>query len=1229
MKNIKFALLNIAFVFSGIFGSFGILNSMDQTAVQKHVEWLGALNNESTSDVNSLVGSMCALSSYLDVYKEYNFLKKQKDALGYLKTTREIIKKLSSNVTQLSSNQKESFSLMSYRGLLGWLTADQEASTLSKFFSVYKAVAPQSLLAGQKLAKSLNYLNIQCGKELKIALKAGEVSNAITAMEKFSYNTQLLFSALNSKEILNNYVTANRCKDEKFLQAIKDIANLLYVQPAKKKVNEAHLEKQKLLQKQTEKEYADWIKGTFAIAATGLKITDEIASKPDISGLGYMFLKPSYAMKKAVPLIERYGWLRRLLGRAGQDIEMAMKNNMAPSQLMQHAKEKVPDQLKPLIIWLLENYGKTIINPLIWTFNKNLFPLRNVTKNSDLLVQDLQKYGKIPSLEDRLYPYLSKVGSSFYDQVTMVLENSSTTNPNSFETQCYALEDDVVLKKKIKFEKKYQSKKERFNAAQEKLMQQEQQLINAQNKSSPKVIGLIMKSFEDAEKDFKILHDSCFALEKKLRVIDSILKKRAFNELPPVENNTDYNYDNLGSKSLAALMYGHSLRLQQNAPQVDCFLNKRTKLEALDEKIKVKKDIILKVKNNALSIAMLGRTMYVNATESRRIKGLNNELHDLEQRRNGCRNKIKKIKQCYENNCQEIEAYDKAVNERMHEVDPRDYLCRLFPVKCISDELFAYYEELVVSNRKGFSKVVKKFYNPNNGLNSQKIQNVFNAWLIYLLDREEAYNKASKEEYINIIDQIKKAKSSEKGERKEYRKKNINEVWSSYNFRMKLAAWYHFLKNGDFPIFTSDHDNIIQSNKSLYKECSERYRSFSQEAPSRFVNLTTKNEIVQKQRQEQGVLYTRIKAFYDNEKSMPVKQELEVTSLKSTTKNAEKKESEPVVEFRRKEVALQNNAECGYHAVFNGLKSIGVVEDKGFDLFLTHNKSKISNKRTADERNVNDAQWLIEDEIEELLGQYPEVKNSVIFIPDVERYCDGSNGLHPRIINQLSKVHNDIDTQVDFKRAYIIGTGKESSSWTDNGNYNHEAQYQRNNAHWISIEQTCKDGHVTYDIMNSLNDWGCKELTETFKELMHARRGFRKLSLSEAEKLKNLVTDIGFSKAFYDGFYALNATKNGPEKKYLNGIEIINVFPLPLIDRILNASVELLNQTKGEIFHNCMGRIEPIDLVKKAIAAIMDYDGKRILLKKNSHDIGVEILIKLNEQQKEIVAELATAVGLR
>jgi len=418
--------INMFFVIKSLNNAFFLaifvinVQAMEQTPVKMHLDWLHTVHYQAVTDGQDLVRSMCGLSRYFEDYKEYNYLKSNEEALVQLANTKSILERVTTQVVNLSSNSNLSWSLKAHNTLAA--LSNQE-SPLSKALDVYKALLPQSLPVGQKLASALHYLNNHCDI-LKRALEENDAQKSIAAMTTLSYGTQLLFSALHDKETLRKFTLHSICRDEKFLKYVQDIPNSCVPVTKKTSLDVTH-------QNERERLYAKWLQKNFTNpVATGLKIVEDIASKPDVSGLGYMFLNPSFVVKKALPLVERFAWIRRLLGPLGKDIEVAMNNNMAPTKIMQKAKTIVPVQLKPLLISCFKNYGKSTINPSLWLCNKSLYFMRFLAERSELFTHDLSTYGKTPSFEEQLYPYLSTIGSSFYSTVQTVLKKADHKNPD-------------------------------------------------------------------------------------------------------------------------------------------------------------------------------------------------------------------------------------------------------------------------------------------------------------------------------------------------------------------------------------------------------------------------------------------------------------------------------------------------------------------------------------------------------------------------------------------------------------------------------------------------------------------------------------------------------------------------------------------------------------------------------------------------------------------------------
>ncbi len=663
----------------------------------------------------------------------------------------------------------------------------------------------------------------------------------------------------------------------------------------------------------------------------------------------------------------------------------------------------------------------------------------------------------------------------------------------------------------------------------------------------------------------------------------------------------------LESQSLNSLFEEQRILREKKIEVREKFEVWQEKLAACTERIRVNKHVQDEIVKARGYLSLFSKNDKADLIED--------EQKEFEQQQKLCRKEISSIDESYDMCKQKIKKYEDAIQKKLLKKEKlnilRDfyggnYLEILFKDTPLSDEIYSYYQELLQINHKEFFKIVKKFYKKNDELDAQKIQNIFNAWFIYMLEREHAPYRRKLEENSKVIQQVEAATIKSQHDLEEYKEKNINEVWSSYDFKTKIAAWCYFFYKRRFPIYCDQQQLMVKSQNSLYAECVKDNALLQSEGPFKFIAPTAMNKNLQDQKKEQRVWYNLIKLLLqDNERAVPYISESNI-SVPVTTRNSGKKMQDAIT-FNHVEVKRQNNAECGYHALYNALNSVNKITIN-LESFLKNCKKKIKKKR-----DDGDVQWLNEEEIAQLHKEYSS-EDSVIFIPDVGRYCAGKYGLDVTVINQIARIHDDIDKGKDFERAYLVSLADEDTSWDQNGRYSEESEYYRTFTHWIAIKQISKDGKIYYEVMDSLGDQDYND--RKFKKLMHKKRGFRKLKKKESEQLKDLIKQIEFSKAFRDGFYALCSNPKGSEGDFV----VINQLPNLLIDQILNASDQLLKQTKGEPFYNCMGLKQPLKIVKDALDALKKR--QLISLRYYLSDAGTDISIVFTEEQEKMIEEL-------
>ena len=1075
MRYFQKKIVSVAIYLVFIIGYAADLISMEPFSAQKHHDWLCTINNEAVTDARTLVSSMCGLSDYLGYYKGCNEFRNKTFALNRLHETRSVLKKLASNIDKLSSDQ--------YESLPAWLR-----------------LTPTVIPVGNSLSKAFNDLDFQC-IQLRNAIRSGEVENAVTIMQLVSHNTQLLFSALHGDKTLSSFIRTNNCQDNGFVRAMREINTTLYSAQTMELVKKARE------QKKRERSLAEFLKKSSTGITIGLKATQEIAKKPDLAGIASMFLNPSRSMKVGLPLIEKFTWLRKCLGSKGVDIQMAMDNNMAPTKLMRIAQEVVPAQLMPLLIPLLRDYGKTVVNPLVWAIAQGLLPVYYLVPKIDEYVEHAQK----PVLEDQLFPYLDELGLCFHDMVQS-------------ELSCHN-QSKVIAENRENQKKSFMTLMEENSA--------------------------LLKEFRDISKEMK-------AKKLGLDLLDKMCEK-IMNDPRYLETQHKYNF-----------------MLKENVTD----FGERSK-------------------------ELLGEYESI-------IVGFEGRLHVLQKKRTevsvGYNDLDSRLKQL----TVQIDDYDKVLTQKAEQKKERIKLRQVHlsvyfstlvvNFKNVSDETINYYYELVKTKKKEFSKVLKKYHKKTGSLDSEDVQDLFNAWFSYLLDREQAPFKLILKENKAVLDQINQEKNRSQIELEEAKNKTIKDVWGSYGFKAKCVAWLYVLKDWRFPIFTDRHKKTFESYKSLFEHCLAQDRCLEQQAPYKYIRPTLQNEQLQQERKKLRTIYTHIKLMLEEHAVDCADLLKDLDPMQPLYGDVVKRGD---IGVKHIPVQQQKAAECGYHALFNALCAAGKLPDS-FD--TVEKFIQALKQRVVKMRDGEGVQWLKETEIISLLDQLQQ-HNSILVIPDLKRYLKGWQGLGLTVVNQIAKVHKDLAAGIDFERVYILGTMEEST---------------RNlSGHWIALKQTAKDGKVSYKVMNSLDDCSCDLLVNKFIKLMHKKRGYRELSPEDAELLKSLVKDIEFSEIFRRGSYALQVMPRDTDTEI-----VINANYPQLIDRILNASVQLLKHTQGQPFHNCMGHVRPIEMVKEAVKAIKSRDGSSILMKNFSDDVGMPIAVKVTEQQHKILNDLSAAVGI-
>ena len=304
-----------------------------------------------------------------------------------------------------------------------------------------------------------------------------------------------------------------------------------------------------------------------------------------------------------------------------------------------------------------------------------------------------------------------------------------------------------------------------------------------------------------------------------------------------------------------------------------------------------------------------------------------------------------------------------------------------------------------------------------------------------------------------------------------------------------------------------------------------------------------------------------------------------------------------------KKVAQQVDAECGYHALFNGLKC--------FTKKLSPNKLiPCFKKEIAENRNqIGDDQWLSEDELNGLIAEYKGV-NSITLIGDISMYYDGIAGLEHSVLGDLAMAQQAIELLEDYHHVFILGTMN--------------ARNNRRFAHWIAVELVIEDGKINYSIMDSLQSSSCVQQIEQLQSILHIKQDRFAINLLEDKDIETRVSDyisqLTLAKIFEEGNRCY-ACKGGRTE---DCPIIVNKQPESLIDSIINGAANLMFEVQNTSFWSTDGYIQPYEKILNALRNIKDCDQQCFVCKRNSFDPLPDMLpiLELTFEQKEQIERI-------
>lgn len=306
---------------------------------------------------------------------------------------------------------------------------------------------------------------------------------------------------------------------------------------------------------------------------------------------------------------------------------------------------------------------------------------------------------------------------------------------------------------------------------------------------------------------------------------------------------------------------------------------------------------------------------------------------------------------------------------------------------------------------------------------------------------------------------------------------------------------------------------------------------------------------------------------------------------------------------KTKPVQWQDAAECGYHALYNALRSLGSTI--ALQPFLQENKQCIK-----EQRPTKDDQWLSEDELTALLKRYKTEKMNITVIPDISIYEDGHHGLEYSVLVDLARsqaaLNND---QKLYKHTFILG--------------NMSGRTNNTMKHWIAVQQKIEHNAVTYTIMNSLPEYQ-HDKVETLQNILHNKGNkynIVPLDPMIEEVFSNYISQLQLHSIFKSKCYARTSGTRATSYR------IVNKNLEDIVNDMLTAAEKLLELTNGKSFWSTCGFIKPKRLVDKVLTRIKDHKGDTIFCKNCSDDVkGNTIVLRITREQQQRIARIERAI---